>query len=105
MRIAARNGRNYFMRSAYRAQCDWQRRTNMISKLKYILDPLDREVLDRAFDEAWAAVHAKANALIESGNDEELETLLRRELMEIASFNGLDEQIVQKILCDSGLDL
>ena len=30
---------------------------------------------------------------------------LRRELIEIASFNGLDEQIVQKILCDSGLDL
>ena len=74
----------------------------MSSKLKYILDPLDREVLDRAFDEAWAAVHAKANALIESGSDEELEALLRRELMEIASFNGLDEQIVQKILCDSG---
>ena len=96
----------------------------MISKLKYILDPLDREVLDRAFDEAWAAVHAKANALvldrafdeawaavhakanalIKSGSDEELEMLLRRELMEIASFNGLDEQIVQKILSDSGLD-
>ena len=74
----------------------------MSSKLKYILDPLDRELLDRAFDEAWAAVYAKANALIESGSDEELETLLRRELMEIASFNGLDEQIVQKILCDSG---
>ena len=73
----------------------------MISKLKYKLDPLDREVLDRAFDEAWAAVHAKANALIESGSDEELEALLRRELMEIASFNGLDEQIVRKILCDS----
>ena len=69
----------------------------MISKLKYILDPLDREVLDRAFDEAWAAVHAKANALIESGSDEELEALLRRELMEIASFNGLDKQVVQKI--------
>ena len=77
----------------------------MISKLKYSLDSLDRELLDRAFDEAWAAVYAKANALIESGSDEELETLLRRELMEIASFNGLDEQIVQKILCDSGLDL
>ena len=74
----------------------------MSSKLKYILDPLDREVLDRAFDEARTAVHAKANALIESGSDEELEALLRRELMEIASFNGLDEQIVQKILCDSG---
>jgi hypothetical protein len=69
----------------------------MISKLKYILDPLDREVLDRAFDEAWAAVHAKANTLIESGSDEELEALLRRELMEIASFNGLDEQSAQKI--------
>ena len=27
----------------------------MISKLKYIPDPLDREVLDRAFDEAVAA--------------------------------------------------
>ena len=77
----------------------------MSSNLKYILDPLDREVLDRAFDEAWAAVHAKANALIESDSDEELATLLRRELMKIPSFNGLDEQIIQKILCDSGLDL
>ena len=77
----------------------------MISKLKYNLDPLDREVLDRAFDEAWTAIRAKANALIESGSDEELEALLRRELMEIASFNGLDEQIVQKILSDCGLDL
>jgi len=74
----------------------------MISKLKYILDPLDREAPDHAFDEAWAAVHAKAHALIESG---ELEVLLRRELMEIASFNGLDEQIVQKILSHSELDL
>ena len=77
----------------------------MISKLKYILDPLDREVPDHAFDEAWAAVHAKGHALIKSGSDEELEALLRRELMEIASFNGLDEQIVQKILSDSELDL
>ena len=76
----------------------------MISKLKYILDPLDREFLDRAFDEALAAVHAKANALIESGSDEELEALLRRELMEIASFNGLDEQSVRKLLSNSGLD-
>ena len=70
----------------------------MISKLKYFLDPLDREVRDRAFDEAWAAVQAKANALIKMSSDEELEALLRRELTEIASFNGLDEQIVQKIL-------
>jgi hypothetical protein len=69
----------------------------MTSKLKYILDPLDREVLDRAFDEALAAVHAKANTLIESGSDEELEALLRRELIEIARFNGLDKQVVQKI--------
>jgi hypothetical protein len=76
----------------------------MFSKLKYILDPLDREVLDRAFDEALATVHTKANKLIESGSDEELEALLRRELMEIASFNGLDEQSVQKILSDIGLD-
>ena len=42
--------------------------------------------------------------MIESGSDEELEALLRRELMEIASFNGLDEEIVQKILSNSGLD-
>ena len=76
----------------------------MFSKLKYILDPLDREVLDRAFDEALAMVHTKANTLIKSGSDEELEALLRRELMEIASFNGLDEQSVQKILSDIGLD-
>jgi hypothetical protein len=78
----------------------------MISKFKRILDPLDRRVLERALDEAWAAVHAKANASIELGSDEELEALLRRELMEIASFNGLDgEQIVQTILSDNGLDL
>jgi hypothetical protein len=44
--------------------------------------------------------------LIESGSDEELEALLRRELMEIPSINGLDgEQIVQTILSDNGLDL
>ena len=78
----------------------------MISKLKYNLDPLDREVLGIcAFYEAWTAVHAKANALIELGSDKELEALLRRELMEIASFNGLDERLVQKILSDCGLDL
>src|SRR6476661_4775246 len=78
----------------------------MISKFKRILDPLDREVLERALDEAWAAVHAKANALIESGSDEELEAVLRRELMEIASFNGLDgEQIVQTILSDNDRSL
>jgi hypothetical protein len=32
-----------------------------------------------------------------TGSDEELEALLRRELMEIASFNGLDEQSVQRL--------
>ena len=47
----------------------------------------------------------KRPCIDESGSEEELEALLRRELMEIASFNGLDEQIVQKILSDSELDL
>jgi hypothetical protein len=75
----------------------------MISTFQHILDPLDREVLDRAFDKAWAEVHARTNALIESGSDEDLEALLRRELMEIASYHGLDgKQILQKILPDSG---
>ena len=44
--------------------------------------------------------------LLSTRSDEKLKALLRRESMEIASFNGLDgEQIVQTILSDNGLDL
>ena len=64
--------------------------------------PCGASILDRAFDKAWAEVHAKNNALIESGSDEDLEALLRRKLMEIASYHGLDgKKIIQKILPDS----
>jgi hypothetical protein len=41
--------------------------------------------------------------MIESETDEALEALLRRELMEIASYHRLDsKQILQKIRPDSG---
>ena len=50
------------------------------------LDPLDVEILERAFDAALAVV--KENQF---DSDEGLETILRRELIEIACFNGVSD--------------
>jgi hypothetical protein len=60
----------------------------MTSKLLYDLDPLDLEILKRAFDGVWTAVKEKTTP-IELDSDEELEAVLRRELIEIACFNGV----------------
>jgi hypothetical protein len=54
------------------------------------LDPLDRELVERALESAWVAF--KAN--MPSGqldSDEELEANLRRELIEIALVNGVSD--------------
>jgi hypothetical protein len=53
------------------------------------LDPLDRELLERAFDAELAA--ANGNPSIEFDSDEGLEVILRRELLEIACFNGVSD--------------
>lgn len=70
----------------------------MTSKLLHDLDPLDLEILERAFDGAWTAVREKT-ALVELDSDEDLEAVLRRELIEIACFNGVsDPETLRDIL-------
>ena len=58
-------------------------------KLRH-LDPLDRELVERAPQSTWVAF--KENAPIDGfDSDEELEAHLRRELIEIALINGAND--------------
>ena len=58
-------------------------------KLRH-LDPLDRELVERALESAWVAFKGKApSAELES--DKELEANLRQELIEIALVNGAND--------------
>ena len=61
----------------------------MISKIHHVLDPLDVEILERAFDQAWAAFKG-CETSIESDCDQ-LEAALHRELIEIARLYGVTE--------------
>jgi hypothetical protein len=61
---------------------------------RHEMDPLDLEILERAFDATWTAVKAH-----DFDSDEGLEALLRRELIEIACFNGVsDPETLRDIL-------
>jgi hypothetical protein len=62
----------------------------MISKIHRALDPLDVEILERAFDEAWTTFKEGEKA-IESDCDQALEAALHRELIEIARLYGVTE--------------
>jgi len=53
-------------------------------------DPLDREILERAFDATLTVVKDNV-APADFGSDEGLKATLRRELIEIASFHGLSD--------------
>ena len=67
----------------------------MFRSLRHKLDPLDREILERAFDAAWSAVKENDPPY----SDEGLEAILRRELIEIARFNGVsDPETLRDIL-------
>jgi hypothetical protein len=62
------------------------------------LDPLDLEILERAFDAALSALRENTHTDDLDG-DEGLEALLRRELIEIACFNGVsDPETLRDIL-------
>jgi hypothetical protein len=52
-------------------------------------DPLDLQILERAFNAARAAV--KEGHPTEFDSDEGLEAMLRRELIEIAYFSGVTD--------------
>ena len=64
-----------------------------------LFDPLDLEILERALDAACAAVK-DFGTLIEFESEEGLEAALWRELIEIASQNGISdpETLVQLVL-------
>jgi hypothetical protein len=62
----------------------------MLSKLRRDLDPLDLEILERAFEGAVVALKENG-ALNDLDSDEALEASLRRELAEIARSNGVSD--------------
>lgn len=65
---------------------------------RHELDPLDVEILQRAFDATWAAIKTSGQ-YFDFESDEALEAALRRELIEIARFNGVsDPETLRDIL-------
>ena len=65
----------------------------MHQKFKRDLDPLDRELLERALEGAWVVVKEN-EALGDLGDlesDEALEATLRRELIEVACSQGASD--------------
>jgi hypothetical protein len=65
---------------------------------RHDLDPLDLEILERAFDATWAAFKEHATPH-DFDDDEHLEAALRQELIEIACFNGIsDPETLRDIL-------
>jgi hypothetical protein len=65
------------------------------------LDPLDNEILERAFDATWDAIKGTGHHF-DAESDEELEAALRRELIEIARLNGMnDPETLKDILLAS----
>jgi hypothetical protein len=65
---------------------------------RHELDPLDVEILQRAFEATSAAIKASGESF-DFESDEALEAALRRELIEIARFNGVsDPETLRDIL-------
>jgi hypothetical protein len=70
----------------------------MLSTFPRDLDPLDVEILEKAFEGAWLAVKEN-NTLLDLDSDEALEAALRRELIEIARSAGVsDPETLRDIL-------
>jgi hypothetical protein len=64
----------------------------LFRSLRHKFDPLDREILDRALDATCAAVKDNNNdPSPDFDSDAGLEAILRRELIEIAWFNGVSD--------------
>jgi hypothetical protein len=65
---------------------------DLFRSLRHEFDPLDLEILERALDAAWAAVKDNSNdPPADFDSDEGLETILKRELIETARFNGVSD--------------
>ena len=63
---------------------------DLFRSLRHRLDPLDLEILEGAFESTCSAVKDSDSSL-DFDSDENLELLLRRELIEIACFNGVND--------------
>ena len=61
------------------------------------LDPLDVEILHRAFEATWATIKASGQSF-DFESDEALEAALRRELIQIARSMGSDPETLRDIL-------
>ena len=76
----------------------------MHSRFKRDLDPLDRELLERAFEGAWVAVKEN-DSLNDLDSDEALEATLLRELIEIVCSNGVsDAEALRDVVLAALLD-
>jgi hypothetical protein len=62
-------------------------RSMLFGSLRHEFDPLDREILERAFYAAWAAIEEHAP----SAADERLAAILRCKLIEVADTNCLKD--------------
>lgn len=62
----------------------------LFRSFRHELDPLDLEILERAFD-ATCAAFKENTPPHDFDSDEDLEAALRRELIEIAHFNGVSD--------------
>jgi len=72
----------------------------LFRSFRHELDPLDLEILEKAFDAAWSAVKEN-DPPIDFDSDGCLEAILRRELIEIARFNGVsDPETLRDIVLD-----
>jgi hypothetical protein len=72
----------------------------LFRSFRHELDPLDLEILEKAFNAAWSAVKEN-DPPIDFDSDEGLEAILRGELVEIARFHGVsDPETLRDILLD-----
>src|SRR5262245_5012864 len=66
------------------------RRDRCCMTSEHDLDPLDREIIERAFDSAWRAIKDR-EAILDYDSDEEREGGWRCEMIGIARDNGLKD--------------
>ena len=65
---------------------------DLFRSFRHEFDPLDLEILERALDATWAAVKDnRYDPPADFDSNEGLETILKRELIETARFNGVSD--------------
>jgi hypothetical protein len=73
----------------------------VFNSLKQEFDPLDREILERAFDVAWATVKETERLAPCFDNDNNLTAVLRSNLIEIAQMKRFsDAEALLDVLLD-----